>query len=348
MAHDSSGRRRFLKSSGAAAAGIGTAGLAGCIGGLTGGGGTPELGLAFVVPVENVGSLFAIEEIQQQMSNLGDAYELRVTRNSSTPDSLNAMAAGEVDMALLTTVSYASAVRQEAVPGNIQIIATDFWDAHPEFFGFTIFSNNGSGIQRAEDLSGKKLGVNATGTGVQAVFVKQLRQVGIDPQDDVQFVELDFPAFTSAIKDGRIDAGIYPALFAVEARQEEFTEVFSSQDAWQQEYPFAYLTASVDSANQNTEAMNAFGQDYMSVINYINQNRSQVVSLAAQQFELPESVVDSFFLTERDYYREDVRVNFERLQAAMDEMAELGFIEQSFNVQEYATNEYLPSGSGSQ
>lgn len=314
--------------------------LSGCLG-LGGGGGTSTLGVAFTVPVENIGSLLDIPEIRDQLEQHGDAYELDVTQNSSTPDTLNQMAAGETDMGLLTTVSYASAIQREAVPGNISMIATDFWDAHPEHYGFTIFSGPDSGITTPEDLRGKQLGVNALGTGIHAVYVKRLQQVGIDPDGDVDFVELDFPTFTSAISDGRIDAGIYPALFAGQARGEGFTEVFSSQDAWDREYPFAYMCASNNALDDKSDAFDAWGGDYAGLIDYLYDNRSEVVSLAAEHFDLPEALVDGFFLTERDYYREDVQIDFERLQAAMDEMANLGFIEESFDVKQHATNEYI-------
>jgi len=341
MAFDNIRRRSFLKS-GAAAGTIGLAGLAGCSG-ITGGGGTPELGLAFTVPVENLGSLFAIPEIQDELTNLGSEYELSVTRNESTPDSLNSMAAGEVDMALLTTVSYASAVRQEAVPGNITMISTDFWDAHPEWYGFTIFSGPDSDITEIADLEGKNVGVNAQGTGTHAILEKGIRQADLSFGSDAQIVELPFPTFVSAINDGRIDAGIFPALFAVSARAEGFTEVYRSQDLWDEAYPFAYTVASNNSIDQKSDAIGAWGEDLDELVNYCYDNRSEVVSLAAEHFELPESLVDGFFLTNQDYYRQDIGIDIERLQFAIDELVDLGFVEESFDVGEYATNEFVPS-----
>ncbi|WP_233560651.1 ABC transporter substrate-binding protein [Halobellus sp. Atlit-38R] len=341
MAFDNIRRRSFLKS-GAAAGTIGLAGLAGCSG-ITGGGGTPELGLAFTVPVENLGSLFAIPEIQDQLTNLGSEYELSVTRNESTPDSLNSMAAGEVDMALLTTVSYASAVRQEAVPGNITMISTDFWDAHPEWYGFTIFSGPDSDITEIADLEGKNVGVNAQGTGTHAILEKGIRQADLSFGSDAQIVELPFPTFVSAINDGRIDAGIFPALFAVSARAEGFTEVYRSQDLWDEAYPFAYTVASNNAIDQKSDAISAWGEDLDELVNYCYDNRSEVVSLAAEHFELPESLVDGFFLTNQDYYRQDIGIDIERLQFAIDELVDLGFVEESFDVGEYATNEFVPS-----
>ncbi|SDX94680.1 ABC transporter substrate-binding protein [Halobellus clavatus] len=332
-------RRSFLKT-GAALGTIGVSGLAGCSGVI--GGETPPLTLAFTVPVENIASLFAIPEIQEQLSNLGSAYELEVQRDQSTPDSLNSMAAGNVDMALLSTVSYASAVRQEAVPGNISMIATDFWDAHPEWYGITVFSGPDSDVQEPEDLEGATIGVNATGTGVHALIVKQMQQLGLDPESDAEIVELPFPTFVSAINDGRIDCGTFPAIFAVSARGEGFTEVYSSQDTWEQAYPFAYTVASNNALDEKGDAIGAWGEDFREMVNYAYDNRDEVVSLAAEYFELPEPLVDGFFLTNNDYYRQDLTIDTDRLQFTMDQLVDLGFVEESFDVTQYATNEYIP------
>ena len=335
-----SDRRSFLKHS-AAVGTVGLTGLAGCSS-ITGGE-TPELGLAFTVPVENIASLFAIEEIQDQLTNLGSEYELEVTRDQSTPDSLNKMASGNADMALLSTVSYASAVRQEAVPDNISMIATDFWDAHPDWYGISIFSGSDSDITEPEDLEGATIGINAQGTGVHALIVKKFQQIGLDPENDAEIVELPFPTFVSAINDGRIDAGVFPAIFAVAARGEGFNEVYTSQETWDQEYPFAYTVAANSSIDEKGDAIGAWGEDFREMVNYAYDNRSEVVSLAAEYFELPEPLVDGFFLTENDYYRQDLTIDMERLQFTMDEMVNLGFVEESFDVTEYATNDYVPS-----
>ena len=341
MPHDSTCRRAFLKRTGAAAGGVGLAGLAGCSG--VGGGGTPKLGLAFTVPVENIGSLFDVPDIRDQLDNVGDAYELEVSRNESTPDSLNSMAAGEVDLALLSSVSYASAVQQEAVPGNISMVATDFWDAHADWYGFTIYSGADSGIEEPADLKGKTVAVNSLGTGVHAVIVKKLTQEGIDPENGVDMVELPFPTMTSAIKDGRIDAAIFPAIFAVAARGEGFTPVYSSQDCWDEAYPFAYTAASNDSIDKKNDALHSWGEDFAQLVDYCYDNRSTVVSAAAEHFELPKPLVDGFFLTHQDYYRKNFNIDFQRLQFIMDDLVDLGFIDESFDVKQYATNEFLPS-----
>ena len=332
-------RRSFLRASGAAGA-VGLTGLSGCVGSITGGG-TPTIGLAWVVPVENFGSLMGVSELQEELPNMGDAYEFESVSVSSTPDGVSAMAAGDADIALMTTVSFANAVAEEPVQGGITAIATDFWDAHPDYYGFGIYSAPDSDVTEPADLEGKQLGVNATGTGIHAVYVKQLREIGLDPENDVEFVELQFPAFTQAIQDGRFDAGIYPALLAGQARANDFQLVFRSQDVFDA-YPFAYNVAANRALDEKGDAMSAWAEDFAHLVDYCRNNRSEIIPPAASHFELPEAALDGYFLTEHDYYREDVHMDVDALNAIMEQMVELGFVSQSRDYGEYSSNEYLP------
>ncbi|MGQ4556293.1 ABC transporter substrate-binding protein [Halobellus sp. GM3] len=332
-----SSRRRFLKTG--VAAGLGMSALSGCIGGLGGGGGPTPLSLAFTVPIENISSLMAIPEIQDEMGNLGDVYELSVSRNSSTPDTLNQMASGEVDLGLLSSVSFANAVTQEAVPGNITLVATDFWDAHPDHYGFNVFSLPDSEVVDPEDMEGHTVATNATGTGTHAIYRKMFNEIGLTPGENVELVELGFPNMTSALQEGRIDAGMYPALFAGQGRANDFNLVFSSHDVWEP-YPFAYITAANSSIDDKGDAITAWGEDYINLLDYMYDNRSTVVELAAEHFELPIEIVDGFFLTEYDYFREDPVTDIDRMQEVVEDLADLGFID-TFTAGDYIDNQYV-------
>jgi len=333
-------RRAFLKTSGATGA-VGLTGLSGCLGSI-GGGGTPTISFGWVVPVENIGSMLDIPEIQEELPNLGDAYEFESVHHSSTPEGVSALAAGETDATLVTTVSYANVIGNEAVPSGIQAILTDFWDAYPEKFGFHIYAGPDTDISEPADLEGKQLGVNATGTSVHAVFVKGLVDSGIDPENDVEFVELGFPAFIQALKDGRFDAAIFPSLFALQAESEGFPLVFTSHDFWEA-YPCGYMIAPNDVLDEKNDAMSAFVEDYVATWEWMQNNRSEAVSLAADHFELPEAGLDAIVATENDYYRGDMSMDIEALNNVMSVISDLGFTEGGRDYSEFATNDYHPS-----
>lgn len=337
-------RRTFLKAGGAAAS-IGATGLSGCLGfGGVGDGGTPTIRASYVVPIENFVSLMAIPEMQEQFDNLGTSYELEIESYASTPDIINGMASEEIDFGLPAYASFPAAINQSAVPGGMTAIVSGIYDAHPDYFSFPVYAMEDSGISSAEDLEGKQIGVNATGTGVHAIIYRMLTQVGIDPEDDVQFVEIQFPAMGSALRDGRIDAGIFVSTFAAAQRAEGgITTVFDSHDAWGQAYPFVFIAGRNDYLDENPDAVSAFVEDYVSMIGYSYDNREQVIGWASNHFEIPEPALQSFYLTQDDYYRpRDGRIDVEALQFAVDSLEEMGFIDTAPSMSDHVTDEFLP------
>lgn len=331
-------RRSFIKASSVTAT-LGVTGLAGCTGN---NGDVNTLRVNFVVPVENLTSLMDIPEIQDTFDNLGEEYELEVEQVESVPSGMNELAADRLDMLLATTVDFGSAIYQEAVPEGISAIAMDFYDAHPDHYGFTVYSHSDSDITEPEDLEGGKVGVNAIETGIQAVSYKRFADVGLDPDTDIEYQEMPFPAFTSAIEDGTLDAGTYPGLFAPEPRGKGFNEVFSSHDTWGDPYPFAFIIASNNSLEEKEDAFRAWGEDYVALIDYVYNNRDEIIPMASDHFDLPESLVDNYFLTENDFYRKDAEVDSEALNSHLHELVDLGFLEEELDYSSHITNEYLP------
>lgn len=332
-------RRSFIKASGAAGT-VGLTGLSGCLGSI-GGGDLPTVAMGWVVPVENIGSMMDIPDVQEQLPNHGDAYEFESVHHSSTPEGVSSLASGETDVTLVTTVSYANTIEEEVVPGGVQAVLTDFWDAYPEKFGFNIFADPDAGIEEPADFAGKQLGVNATGTSVHAVIVKGLVDSGIDPEADVEFVELGFPPLIQAINDGRIDAAIFPSLFALQAAGEGFDLVFTSHDFWEP-YPCGYAIVPNSVLDEKGEAVSAFVEDYLFTWEWMQDNRSEAVSLGADHFDLPEEGLDAIVATDNDYYRGDMSMDIDALNQVMDVLVDLGFTSSSRDYSEYATNDYRP------
>ncbi|MDJ1434392.1 ABC transporter substrate-binding protein [Halostagnicola sp. A-GB9-2] len=333
-------RRAALKRGTALGATVGLSGIAGCSS-ILGGGDNSELGFNFTVPIENTGSLFDIPEIQDALPNVGDEYELNVSQDSATTDSVNALATGETDVILVANVSYANTVLEEAVPSGLTTIASGFGDAYPDHYGVTVYSLPDSDITNPEDLEGATLAVNTLGGGIYAVWMHQLQQVGLTA-DDVEFVEQGFPTFAEGLRDGIFDAAIFPALFATEARSEGFTEVFKSQDILDP-YPHAFVASGNDVLDEKEDMIRTFLEDYQALIDYVHDNRDKVVSLASEHFEMAEETVDAFYLLEEyDYYRGSAELDMDELQYAIDLVSEVDAIDESFDVTEHATNEYLP------
>jgi TRAP transporter TAXI family solute receptor len=64
----------------------------------------------------------------------------------------------------------------------------------------------GTGIQKMQDLKGKRLGTGAPGSGTEVIALRILEAYGIDPDKDVRREKLSVAESVNALKDRKIDA----------------------------------------------------------------------------------------------------------------------------------------------
>jgi sulfonate transport system substrate-binding protein len=307
----------------------------------------PLLRVQYIVPVDQVVSLFDIPALQQSvLKNYGKRYKLELGRAQGTPLLVAAMAAGELDLAFLAYNSFASAVIKNVVPGGLTIVASDFYDSSPDHFNFPWLTLADSPINSARDLKGKKIGVLAIGTGADATTRLMLKKSGLDPVKDVTIVEIPAPAMEEALRSKRIDTGFFAPIFAYRAMATGgVKKVFDSFQAWGKPYVFSFLVARNDYLKKSPDAVKAFLEDYVALLGYIYkpEHREAVLDLVATQFKAPRSVLQQFYLTNKDVYRPlDARMKAEDLQHAVTRLAELHFLDKDLQVAPHIDNSYLP------
>lgn len=64
----------------------------------------------------------------------------------------------------------------------------------------------GTGIQKMQDLKGKRIGTGAPGSGTEIIAIRMLEAYGIDPDKDVRREKLSVSESVNALKDRKIDA----------------------------------------------------------------------------------------------------------------------------------------------
>jgi TRAP transporter TAXI family solute receptor len=64
----------------------------------------------------------------------------------------------------------------------------------------------GTGIQKMQDLKGKRIGTGAPGSGTEIIAIRILEAYGIDPDKDVKREKLSVAESVNALKDRKIDA----------------------------------------------------------------------------------------------------------------------------------------------
>ena len=307
----------------------------------------PTLRVQYIVPVDQLVSLFDIPQIQQTvLKNYGKRYKLELSRAQGTPFLVAAMAAGETDIAYLAYNSFASAVIKGVVPGGLTIVASDFYDSHPEYFTFPWLALADAPINGVKDLKGKKIGVLAIGTGADASTRLMLKKSGLDPVKDVTIVEIPAPAMEEALRSKKIDAGFFAPLFAYRAMGTGgVKKVFDSYQAWGKPYLFSFVVARSDYLKKSPDAVRAFLEDYVGLEKYAQkpENREAIIDMVVAHFKAPKAILQQFYLTKKDMYRPaDGKVHPEDLQHAISRLHELGFLEKDVAVAQYVDNSFLP------
>lgn len=283
---------------------------------------------------------------QNVLKNYGKAYTLDMTFTRGTPEAASLLAAGQADMATLSFSAFATMIAKNAVPGGLTIVSDNYQDGHAGNATNTFFVPKDSPIKSVADLKGKKVGINAFGSAVDLVARVVLKKNGLDPRRDVEIVEIAFPNMASAIREKRVDAGVLVIPFlAAEAPKGDLRPLFTGGDAFgQSSVIFQVVTNSFLKANE--PAVKAFLADYVQGLAwyYDPANREKAIELIADFTKSPKAVLESYFATPRDYYRDrNACVSAATIQKPIDAMVEEKLLDQKIDVSKYLNLSLLPN-----
>jgi NitT/TauT family transport system substrate-binding protein len=202
-----------------------------------------------------------------------------------------------------------------------------------------------SPIKSIADLKGKKVGINAYASAVDLALRVVLKKNGIDPRRDVEIVEIAFPNIASAIREKRIDCGVLVIPFlAVESPKGDLRTVFTGGDAFGPSSVIFQVTTNAFLKN-NPDAVRGFLADYVDGLAwfYDPANRDKAIQLMSDFTKSPKDVLNSYFATPRDYYRDpSACVSSQTVQKPLDAMFEEKLIDRRIDVSKYLDLSFLP------
>jgi sulfonate transport system substrate-binding protein len=279
------------------------------------------------------------------LKNYGKAYTLDMTFTRGSPEAAQLLAAGQVDLAALSSPAFAAAMAKDAVPGGISIISDVYQDGHAGFASNTFFVLKDSPIKTIADLKGKKVAINAYGSAVDLVLRVALKKANLDPRRDLQIVEVTFPNIAAAIREGRVDCGVLVIPFMpAEAAKGDLRGLFSGGDTLGPS-SVVFQVATDKFIREQPEALHAFLDDYVQGLAwyYDPANREKAMELAAGLTKMPKEVLNTYFITPRDYYRDrNGCVSVSAVQKPIDAMVEYNLIDRRVDAAKYLKLQYLP------
>ncbi|MFH1722004.1 MAG: ABC transporter substrate-binding protein [Candidatus Altiarchaeota archaeon] len=254
---------------------------------------------------------------------------------------VEAIIAGNLDGAgiLADPILFAA---EEKFPGEIKIFATT--DETKENYVSAIIVGKDSGIEKPEDLIGKKVGVY-TGL-VQVLFLKGIiAGMGFDPETDIEIVEIAPRLQLQGLEAGQYDALSTVEPFVTTAESMGIGRVLIRNPRVkyiQNPFPSVATPLSADFIKENPKAARAYLLAIHDAIDFIRANPEKAKSILSKYAPIPEDVAQKVTLPRFNKFGEEDRAN---MQKNADWMVEKGLLKKGVIVESmFGERELLAQG----
>jgi NitT/TauT family transport system substrate-binding protein len=292
---------------------------------------------AWIVPVTNIASMmFAKPELAKHN---GKSYVFEAVRFQGSPPMVTALAAGEIEVALLAWSSIGIAIENAGLH-DVRVVADEVREGvGDKSFTHQYMVLKDGPIQKVEDLKGKTLATNAMGAAVDIAMRAMLRKHGLEHRRDYNIVETGFPNMKAMLMEKKVDLipGILP--FALDPELRGAAKVlFTEKDAMGPS-ELAFLTMRADFIAKNRAAIVDFLEDYIRAMRYWTdpKNRDEMLKVAVDVSKRPAETWASWVYLPEDYYRDrNAMPDLDVLQSNLETQRDLGFLKTKIDIKKYA------------
>jgi sulfonate transport system substrate-binding protein len=294
-----------------------------------------KIRLSYVVPVSNWATL--LEEKKDLAVHRGKSYQLEITRFAGTPPMITALAAGELDIADLTYPTLPIAI-QNAGMDDLRIIADEFQDGNPGSYSNEYFVLADGPIKTIEDLKGKAVAVNVSGSAVDVALRGMLRRHGLENKRDYTLVEAPFPTMRAMLAEKKVDLVSLALPFSLDPELRRIGRpLFDSREAIGVAQ-FSFWVTRKGFIEKNRAALIDMMEDSLRIARwYLDPaNHEEAMAICGRITKQPAEVY-AWAFTKADNYRDpDMMPDLAALQRNVDLVRDLGFVSKSFDVTKYA------------
>ncbi len=295
-----------------------------------------KIRLAWVVPVSNWATML-VEKLDLATHN-GKSYTLEAVRYQGTPPMITALAAGELEIAVLAYPTVGLAI-QNAGMKDLRIIADEVQDGVPGYYSHEFMVQKDSPIKAVTDLKGKVLATNAAGSAVDIAMRAILKKNKLDDKRDVTVVETAFPNMKAMLGERKVD--LVPAVLPFSydpALRSIGRTLFTERDALGIN-ELVFWAARSAFIQKNRAALADLTEDTMRIIRwYLDpKNHKDAVAIAAKITKQPAQNFDDWlFVKGKDYYRDPNMIpNVQALQNNLNTMRDLGLLKAPITIKPY-------------
>jgi sulfonate transport system substrate-binding protein len=290
-----------------------------------------KIRVAYAVPVANWASL--LTEKKDLAKHWGTSYDFEAVHYQGTPPMITALAVNELEIADLAYSTLGLAI-QNAGLDDLEVIGDEFQDGAPGYYSDEFFVRKDAGIAKIEDLKGKVIATNATGSGIDIAMKAMLHKHGLDDKRDYTTIEAPFPAMAAMLAEKKVDLvpGVLP--FSLNPALRDPSNVLFTQKEGVGRTQMIIWTARKSFLDKNRATMVDFMEDVLRIERwYLDpKNHADVVAIGAKLLKVPPERLDWLF-TKQDYYRDpNGKPDLDALKKNVDITKELGFFSGSVDL----------------
>lgn len=271
--------------------------------------------------------------------NLGKAYKLEWSQFRASDPTFKAYEGGQIHFG---TVSANAAVVAASKGVDFKMIAS-----------LSLESSKGSrtpylvredGPKTLAELKGKTIGINGYRSSIELWGRAGVIKGGLNPDRDVNWAVVPFPAMGEALRAGKIDLAGLPQVFADgEMKKGGLRELFTSKTGVPFDEELIVLIGSPAFMKKYPDATKAFLSDLVTVnkIYLKDVKAARQALLDAKLLALPPDILFNLV----DYLRDpDMKINVEALEKQQDLMLQQGYQEKKINIKDFVDQSLMPKG----
>ena len=267
----------------------------------------------------------------------GKSYTMDAVQYRGTPESVIALATGDLDVALLSYSSFPLAI-QNANLQDLRIIADEFQDGADGYYSAQFMVLKDGPIKKIEDLKGKIVAVNVKFGATYGAVRSMLANHGL-ADGDYTVLEVAFSNMRAVLAERKVDLASIgtPQFYWDPGVQSSARTLFSQRDALGKTDTVIWV-ARAGFLEKNRAAVTDFIEDMLRDRRFLfdSANHAEAVRIVSDVTKIPAAQLDSWLFTSRDFYRDPkAQPDSAALQKNIDQLYQDGSIKRPLNVKGY-------------
>ncbi|HUZ72924.1 MAG TPA: ABC transporter substrate-binding protein [Stellaceae bacterium] len=296
----------------------------------------PHLRIGWVVVPSDLAPLMFLKP--GLAPHAGKTYTPELTHFAGTSTIMTALASGQLDCAALAYSTFALGIENAGMQ-DLRVIADSFMDGVPGYHTNTFDVRKDSPIHTIQDLKGKILATNETGSAIDMALRAMLAKHNLKDKRDVTIIEVRFPDQKAMLREGKADLISAVAPFGFDPGLRSFARpLFTQHDAIGRTQMIMRV-AREGFLKKHHAMMVDFMEDYLHTLHYLSDpaHHEEAVKLITEVTKQKPQLYESWVFTKRDYYRDpEALPDLNALQANVNTQHQLGFLKTSLDVKKYA------------